>query len=309
MRKFVIVKSARESRAAFFASANLTENTRRAYASDLKQFRAYGGKIPCNAKALADYIAHCAEWFSVATIERRLMAIRHAHAERGLATPTVAPEVKAVMRGIRRERGVAQRQAKPVTRQLLKSMVRAMGHSLIDQRDRALLLLGFAGGFRRSELVALDVEDLERTEQGFVVRIRRSKTDQEQRGRLVAIPPTGGTLCPVAAIERWLSRGKISAGPVFRRFDRGGDLTRHRLEAGYVSHVLKGRLASIGVDPKPYSAHSLRAGLVTEAARAGVPSWKIRQQTGHRTEAVLARYVRDAELWTNNAAGVVLGSK
>jgi integrase len=306
--KRTVVKHTDTSRAEFFARANLTENTRRAYDSDLKQFREYGGKIPCDAQVLAEYVAHCAEWFSVATIERRLMAIRHAHAERGLPSPTHSPQVRAVMRGVRRQLGVAQRQAKPVTRVLLKKIVCAIGHSPIDRRDRALLLLGFAGGFRRSELVALDAEDLERTERGIVVWIRRSKTDQEQRGRSLAIPSTGGKLCAVTATERWLRSAEICTGPIFRRFDKNGELTHDRLAAAYVSQVLKGRLTSMGVDAQAYSAHSLRAGLITEAARAGVPSWKIRQQTGHRTETILARYIRDTEVWTNNAAGVVLGS-
>jgi integrase len=268
----------------------------------LKHFREWGGKIPCNAPMLADYAAHCADWYSVATIARRLMAIKHAHCERGLPLPPGMDAVKGVMRGIRRERGVAQRGAKPVTRKLLLAIVRRFERSLLDSRDRALLLTGFAGGFRRSELVALNVEDLELGEEGIVAQIRRSKTDQEGRGRAVAVPRIGGILCPVGALESWLRRARIDSGAIFRRFDRYGHLTQHRLDAGYVSRVVKRRLRALGADPKLYSAHSLRAGLVTEAARAGVPSYKIRLQTGHRSEAMLSRYIRDEEIWRGNAA-------
>jgi len=291
------------------AEASLAKNTRYAYASDLKQFIKWGGRIPCSAAAVESYLMHRAYDLSVATLCRRVMAIRNAHVERGLRSPTDDPEVKKVLRGIRRQFGVAQKQAKPLTRKLLRRIVRSMDHSPIDRRDRALLLLGFAGGFRRSELVALDVEDLEPTEEGLMVRIKRSKTDQEQRGRLVAIPLLGGRLCPVTALEKWLKSARIKAGPIFRSFDRGGGLTALRLDGGYVSQVVKDRLEALGIDPKSYSAHSLRAGLVTEAARAGVPSWKIRQQTGHRSEATLARYVRDAELWQNNSALAAFGRR
>lgn len=301
-KRIIIVKTAFQPRTEFFARAVLAPNTRRAYASDLKHFLGWGGKVPCNAHMLADYAAHCADWYSVATTTRRLMAIRHAHVERGLPLPTGMEAVKVVMRGIRRERGVAQRQAKPLTRKLLRGIIRGLESSLIDRRDRALLLIGFAGGLRRSELVALNAEDLEQGPEGIVARIRRSKTDQEGRGRAVAVPRIGGSLCPVGALETWLKRAKIDAGAVFRRFDRYGHLTPHRLDAGYVSCVVKGRLRTLGVDPKLYSSHSIRAGLVTEAARAGVPSWRIRRTTGHRSDAMVARYVRDAELWEGNAA-------
>jgi integrase len=301
-KRIIVIKTALQPRTEFFARAVLTSSTRRAYASDLKHFVEWGGKIPSTSRMLADYAAHCADWYSVATTTRRLMAIRHAHVERNLPLPTGMEAVKAVMRGIRRERGVAQRQARPLTRKLLRGVLRGLEPSLIGSRDRALLLIGFAGGFRRSELVGLNVEDLERGEEGIVVHIRRSKTDQEGRGRAVAVPRIGGSLCPVAALESWLRRAKINSAAVFRRFDRYGHLTPHRLNAGYVSRIVKARLRILGVDPKLYSSHSIRAGLITEAARAGVPSWRIRRTTGHKSDAMVARYVRDAELWEGNAA-------
>jgi site-specific recombinase XerD len=180
----------------------LSSNTQRAYAGDLRHFQKLGGRIPCDVKAIANYLTACGDRFSVATLERRLVAIRQAHLDRGMRRlPTDDPEIKALMRGIRRRLGVAQRQAKPLSLKMLRQLVCAMDHSLSGLRDRALLLMGFAGAFRRSELVALNVSDLERTEEGLVVFIRRSKTDQEQRGRTVAIPATAGITCPVVAVE------------------------------------------------------------------------------------------------------------
>lgn len=286
--------------------ATLAENTRRAYGNDLHHFRKCGGTIPCEVNTLQGYLAHCAQSFSVATVARRLAAIGQAHVALGLPSPTADPAIGVLMRGIRRHNGVAQRQAKPLTRKLLRHIVRSMGADLLACRDRALLLLGFAGAFRRSELVALDVEDLDWSKAGLLVTVRRSKTDQEQRGRTVAIPAVSGPSCPVTALQRWLQSAGIIEGPVFRRFDVHGKLTANRLQSAFVSHVVKSRLKAIGIDATTYSAHSLRAGLVTEAARAGVPGWKIRQQTGHRSETTLARYIRDAQLFENNAACIAM---
>jgi len=302
-RKFSITRVAAPS------DPNLSQNTNRAYRSDLAHFTGAGGKVPCDAAALVNYLESVGEWFSVATITRRLMAIRHAHVERGLRSPTSDPAVRQAMRALRRQRGTAQKQAKPLTRKLLRKIVCAMDHSLFDRRDRALLLLGFAGGFRRSELVALNLEDIERMDAGVQICIRRSKTDQMQRGRMVAIPAFGGSLCPVAALERWLKTARIAAGPIFRSFDRGGGLTEHRLGDTDVSRIVKKRLMALDVDPRFYSAHSLRAGLVTEAARAGVAGWRIRTVTGHASDATLARYIREAELWAENPVWAAFGKR
>jgi integrase len=285
-----------------FTDANLAANTRRAYAADMRDFRHYGGKVPASPRMVMRYLAEAADWCSISTLKRRLMAIRHAHVERGLASPTDDPEVKAILRGIKRQFGVAQRQAAPLLRLHLREIVRKMTGTPIDLRDKALLLLGFSGAFRRSELVGLNVEDLERVPQGILVHLRRSKTDQESSGRIVAIPKVRGSLCAVTAVERWMKAADIHDGPLFRRLTRTGRASRHRLNAGYVSLLLKSRLHAIGIDSTKYSAHSLRAGLVTEAAKAGVPAWKIRQQTGHKTDQMVARYVRDADLWGGNAA-------
>jgi integrase len=173
-------------------------------------------------------------------------------------------------------------------------------------RDKALLLIGFAGGFRRSELVDLNAADIESVRQGIIIHLRRSKTDQEGAGRKIGIPFGRTRHCPVAGIERWLTRSGIAQGPLFRPVDRHGFISDLRLSAEAVSLVLKERVAAAGFDPSGYSGHSLRAGLATSAAQSGVPAWKIRQQTGHASDAMLVRYIRDGELFTDNVAGVLL---
>jgi len=210
------------------------------------------------------------------------------------------------MRGLKRKHGRSQRQAKPLMRDDLFLVLDRLGTRLRDQRDRALLLLGFAGGFRRSELVALEQADIEATRQGLIVTIRRSKTDQEGAGRRIGIPHGRSKYCPVAAVEDWLAVSSITTGPLFRPITRHGYVAAKRLSGDAVSGLLRERLKLAGIDPKDFSGHSLRAGFATSAAQAGVSTLKIRQQTGHASDAMLARYVREGELFTGNAAGVLL---
>ena len=174
------------------------------------------------------------------------------------------------MRGVKRTRGIAQREAKPLLREDLFRVVDAMGDGVKDARDRALLLIGFAGGFRRSEIVALNCDDVERVRQGLVVTLRRSKTDQEGAGRKVGIPFGRTRHCPVLALDRWLAAAGIDAGPVFRPVDRHGRVASERLSGEAVSLVVKERVAAAGIDPIGFSGHSLRAGFATSAVQAGV---------------------------------------
>jgi integrase len=213
--------------------------------------------------------------------------------------------VKGALKGIRRTYGVAQYQVTPILREDLIAIVSDLS-GVKGMRDRALLLLGFAGAFRRSELVSLDVEDLEFVDRGLVVTIRRSKTDQEGVGRKVAIPFARGPMCPVRATKAWLDYAGITEGAIFRSLGRHEGVSEARLSSAAVALVIKQRTRQIGLDPTKYSGHSLRAGLITSAARLGVSIWKIKAQSGHRTEAMVSRYVRDEDLFTNNAAGAVL---
>ena len=294
--------SRRSMAASRFMQADIADNTRRAYLADLHHYTDCGCSIPTTVNELLWYLDERAGLDAVSTLKRRVMAIRYAHVIQGLASPTDDPTVKLVLRNFKRRYGSAQRQAKPLLRRELRKIIRSMNKTAKDLRDKALLLVGFAGAFRRSELIGLNIEDLERVEQGYLIKLRRSKTDQEQIGRIIAIPKIRNSLCPVTAIDRWLQAATIDKGPIFQRLARNGKPNGVRLCAAYVSSVLKSRLRAAGIKADDYSAHSLRAGLVTEAAKAGVPAWKIQQTTGHKTESMLARYIRDADLWTGNAA-------
>lgn len=183
---------------------------------------------------------------------------------------------------------------------------RQIGERPIDIRDRALLLIGFAGAFRRSELVGFDCGDVEPVGRGIVLHLRRSKTDQTGQGRKIAIPHGRTRWCPVRHLADWLAYARIERGPIFRSIDRHGNIAPDRLSAEAVSTILKKRVEAAGFDPATFSGHSLRAGLATSAAMAGASSWKIRQQTGHKSDAMLARYIRDGDVFNDNATGAVL---
>jgi integrase len=291
---------------AFFIQNSIAESSRRAYLSDLREFEKAGYSVPATPEGVAQYLAASACSLSVATLVRRLASLSKAHDARGLANPTQSPLVRATMRGIKRTYGCAQRQAKALCRDDLLQVLDATGDSVKDLRDRALLLLGFAGALRRSELVGLNVEGLEQAREGLIIHVRQSKTDQEAEGQKIGIPRARGRWCPVAAVTQWLQVSGISAGPVFRPLDRAGRVGEARLSGDAVAVIVRERVEAAGLDPSGYSGHSLRAGLATSASQVGVPTWKIRAQTRHASDAMLARYIRDGELFTGNAASALL---
>lgn len=284
---------------------SLTESSKKAYRSDLAHFIAWGGTIPTTPEVVARYLAVHAETHSNSTLTRRLVSISRVHTSQGYASPTQSEVVKAVLHGIRRVHGTAQQQVSPI----LKADIIAMVDSLtgnIGARDKALLLVGFAGAFRRSELVALQCSDIEWVEQGMVVHIRRSKTDQTGEGRKIGIPYARGRHCPVISLKQWLAAANITSGFLFRPVTKHGHIGEAALSREAVAIIVKKRAQAIGLDAAKYSGHSLRAGLVTSAANAGVSSWKLKAQTGHRSDAMLARYIRGGQLFLDNAAGAVL---
>lgn len=287
-----------------YLQAALAANTKKAYLSDIKHFMRWGGVIPATAESVAEYLATYATQLSVATLNRRAVAIGRAHTLRQFKSPTDSALVKATLQGIRRVNGSAQRQVLPAMKHDIQAMVKGMT-GIKGVRDKALLLTGFAGAFRRSELVALQVADIQFVEEGAVIRIKRSKTDQQGLGRSVAIPYARGRLCPVTAIQAWLKQGEIAEGYLFRRIDRHGNVMDAGITGQTVAMVVKERALAAGLDAAEYSGHSLRAGLATSAAKAGVAGWKIRQQTGHKSDAMLNRYIRDANIFVGNAAGSV----
>lgn len=285
---------------------SVSDSTRVAYASDLKHFAEWGGLLPASPGMVAAYVAAYAGTLSVATITRRVATLSKAHQAMAGSNPCQSALVKATLQGLRRKHGTAQKQAKALTREDLFAILDAMGDSTKDVRDRALLLLGFAGGFRRSELVGLDVADIKQVRQGVIITLRHSKTDQEGAGRKIGIPHGRTRHCPVAAVTNWLTRSGITEGAIFRPITRHGQLQPERLSGDAISEVIRERLVAAGIDSEGYSGHSLRAGFATSAAQAGASTIKIRQQTGHASDAMLSRYIRDGELFVGNAAGVVL---
>ncbi|HEV2622408.1 MAG TPA: site-specific integrase [Frateuria sp.] len=284
----------------------MAEATKRAYRADVEAFLSWGGVIPSTPTQVARYLAGLAENLCPATLQRRAVAIGKAHVAQAYTDPTKDEHVRATLRGIRRVHGRPQRQSVALLKEDLLVVVDALPDSLIGVRDRALLLVGFAGGFRRSELVGIDVADLKFVPEGLLVTLRRSKTDQQGIGRRVGIPYGRTRACPVKALRAWLDRASIATGPVFRPVSKRGRAGCRPLTAQSVNLVLRKRVASVGLSCDGLSAHSLRAGLVTAAAKLGVSSWKIRQQTGHRSDAMLQRYIRDADIFVENAAGAIL---
>ncbi len=280
--------------------------TRAAYRADFAAFTAWCSvrsvpALPAASETVAAYLAAEAEaGMKPSTIGRRCAAIRYAHRLAGHEPPTNTEMVKATLRGIRRRRGAAPRRMAPAVAEIAKDMARAAPESIKGLRDRALLLLGFAGAFRRSELVALDVADIEETEEGLRVTIRRSKTDQEGHGVVVAVV-RGGVCCPVRAVRAWLDAAGIAEGPIFRMMHKGGAVTQTRLSPKSANKIVKAYAAAVGLDASMFGAHSLRAGAATTAARRGAPLHKIQQLTRHRSVDVLMGYIRDAELFGGHA--------
>ncbi len=232
-------------------------------------------------------------------------AIRYAHRLAEFEPPTNSERVRATLRGIRRAVGAAPARKTPVLADMARSMALSAPDGLKGLRDRALLLLGFAGAFRRSELVALDVADLEETEEGFRVTIRRSKTDQEGHGEVIAII-RGGSTCPVKAVKAWLEAAGISEGPVFQPVAKGGRLAGTRLTAKSVCDLVQAYAERLGLNPADFGAHSLRAGFLTSAARRGASVFKMRDVSRHKSMDVLQAYVRDADMFRDHAGAGLL---
>ncbi len=255
---------------------------------------------------VAAYLADQATGRSPFTLARRLVAIGKAHTGQGMPNPCNTEIVRATLRGIRRTHGTSQRQVDPLLREDLFSLLPLIPESTKGIRDRALLLIGFASALRRSELANVGFDDLRFVAEGLVLRLRKSKTDQEAAGRDIGIPYGRSRACPVKALKAWLDHAGISAGPVFRSIRKGGHIQTAAMTGQSIAILVKAYATAAGLDGTRFAGHSLRAGLLTSAAKAGVSSWKLRAQSGHRSEAMLARYVRDGDLFVDNAAGAVL---
>jgi site-specific recombinase XerD len=294
-----------------YARAEKAQATRRAYRSDFEIFREWceaRGALPLPAlpESVAAFLAsETKRGVKSSTIARRLAAIRYAHKLVGYASPTASEAVKATLRGIKRTMKVAPNRKAPATADKIAAMAAMTGDGARGLRDRALLLLGFAGAFRRSELVALDASDIQFCDGGLRVRIRSSKTDQEGEGATIAIVP-GSFACPVKATRDWLKAARINTGPVFRPISKTGRVLSRRLSDRAVAEVVKACARRVGLKAKDFSGHSLRSGFLTSAACRGASIFKMMDVSRHKSIDTLRGYVRDAELFREHAGSGLL---
>jgi site-specific recombinase XerD len=297
--------------AADLARAERSAATQRAYKSDFAIFSAWCvGQglcaLPADPAAVVAFIAaEAARNLKSSTIERRVAGIRYSHKLAGYSSPTDDERVKAVVRGARRTLGTAPAKKTAATSDKVLAMVAANRSDLAGKRDRALMLLGFALAARRSELVALDVADLEECPEGLRVTIRRSKTDQEGAGAVIAVCK-GSIACPVAALRDWLIAANITGGPIFRPIGKGGRLKGTRLTAQSVALIVKSLAARLGFDPSAFAGHSLRADFLTSAAAKGASIFKMMDVSRHRSVDTLRGYVRDANAFRDHAGAGLL---
>ena len=221
----------------------------------------------------------------------------------GFETPTQSSKVRLVMAGIRRTKGTAADAKTPVMIDELKRMIARLPENLLGTRDRALLLIGFTGGFRRCELIGLDCDAVAITRDGLVVNILRSKTDQDGKGRKIGLPfGANPATCSVRSFQDWLDASKITEGPLFRPITRHGKMGCNRLSTKAVARIVKRYVTGIGLDASHFAGHSLRSGFATSASMAGASEAAIMKQTGHQSLAMVRKYIRAGTLFRENAA-------
>jgi site-specific recombinase XerD len=297
--------------AADLASNSRAASTRAAYAADFRIFSAWCVAqglcpMPANPATVAAFLADQVKvGMKPSTLGRRLAAIKYRHKSAGEDSPTDEAAVKAVLQGARRSIGVAPRKLAAATSEKTIGMATLVRPGLAGLRDRAILLLAFSLAARRSELVALDVEDIEECPEGLRIRIKRSKTDQEGQGAVVAVC-RGSIACPVTALRDYLDAAGITSGPVFRRIRRGNHITEHRLTAQTICRLVKDHAAKLGLDPKQYGAHSMRAGFLTSAAVKGANLFKMMDVSRHKSVDTLRGYVRSADAFRDHAGSGLL---
>ena len=295
------------ARVAHYLAENLAPSTRRVYQSDWALFSAWcDGKqlpaLPASGETVAAYLAaEAAQGRRVATLRHRLAAIRLAHELTDQHNPTASHIVRATLAGIARVHGAAQLQKAPAVAEILKQMVDTLDPTTRQgRRDRALLTLGFASALRRSELVAITVEDLEFVPEGVRVHIPRSKTDQQGLGQVVPVI-RGEAYCPITALQDWLTAAGIFSGPVFRRMRRGDHVTAQPLNDRSVAEIVKRCALACGLNPADYAGHSLRAGFLTSAAQAKADIYKLMEISRHTNPKSVMRYIRRVEEYTEHA--------
>ena len=287
-------------------------NTVRAYKSDFNDFGLFCAQngfnsLPSEPKIVSLYLTYLStKDAKMSTLKRRLVSIGIIHKLKGHYLDTKHPAIIENIMGIKRRKGSVQKGKKPILINYLKEII-----NVIDQqdkedikkfRDRSIILIGFSGGFRRSEIVSLDYDDLDFLTEGLKISIKRSKTDQFGEGFTKALPYFDSSqYCPVVSLKKWIDMSKITTGPVFRRFVKGSKLSENRLTDQTVALLIKEYLQLAGVNSKNYSGHSLRSGFATSAAESGAEERSIMAMTGHKSTEMVRRYIKDANLFKNNA--------
>ena len=286
-------------------------NTLRAYRSDFKDFAGFCIKhgfksMPTDPKIVSLYLTHLSKTSKISTLRRRLVSIGIVHKLKGHYLDTKHPVIIENLMGIKRVKGSIQKGKKPILINHLKQIINVIDEQKIEKikklRNRTLILIGFGGGFRRTELISIDHEDLDFVEEGVRITLRRSKTDQFGEGLVKGLPYfTNEKYCPVTSLKNWINLSKIKTGPIFRRFAKGSVLTRNRLTDQSVVLIIKECLKLAGIENKNFSGHSLRSGFATVAAESGADERSIMAMTGHKTTQMVRRYIRDANIFKNNA--------
>lgn len=295
-----------------------SESTINAYESDWNDFCdwcKYHNDIafPAQPETVVNYINDLADYAKASTIRRRVSAISENYNAAGLAenNPCHAWIVKEALIGLNRAKGTIQKGKTPIYWEELEQMISCIDTAhLSGIRDKAILLLGFLGAFRRSEISNLNIEDLSRFPQGLVVTLTHSKTDQEQAGQQVGIPYIGNkNMCAITAVNEWIKAADISKGPLFRGILKNGKVASQRLSDKSINLIVKKYIASIGLSPDLYGAHSLRHGFATYAALNGIEERLIMKQTRHRSVEMVRHYINEADLFVNNPVTLIFTKK
>ena len=287
-------------------------NTVRAYKSDFNDFNLFCVKngfksLPSEPNIISLYLTYLSTKDSkISTLKRRLVSIGVIHKLKGHYLDTKHPSIIENIMGIKRRKGIAQRSKKPILINHLKQIINAIDEQdkkeIKKLRDRSIILIGFSGGFRRNEIVSLDFDDLDFVPEGLKINIRRSKTDQFGEGFKKALPYFDNSVyCPVLSLKKWLDVSKIASGALFRKFVKGSKLSENRLTDQTVALLIKEYIELAGIDSKNYSGHSLRSGFATSAAESGVEERSIMAMTGHKSTEMVRRYIKEANLFKNNA--------
>ncbi len=287
-------------------------NTVRAYKSDFRDFGLFCAQngfknLPSETKVVSLYLTHLStKDVKLSTIKRRLVSIGVIHKMKGHYLDTKHPIIVENLLGIKRRKGTVQKGKKPILinelRKILDVIDQQKSEDIKKLRDKTLILIGFSGGFRRNEIVSLDYEDLDFVYEGVKITVKRSKTDQFGQGSIKALPYFDNSVyCPVTTLKRWINISKISKGPIFRRFSKGSKLTNYRLTDQTIALIIKNYLNIAGIDSKNYSGHSLRSGFATSAAESGAEERSIMTMTGHKSTEMVRRYIKEANLFKNNA--------